>query len=134
MESLNGLKWKFNRIYLIRELIALSDRDYQREAWLGVASPDNLSLSINFLDDFGYFRDSKGSIGLTLWDEEEAECVEAVCKAITSVAEVVGWEAEDVVWLDCPLWENVLRSARTARELLLSNDHKRAIAEHSDDG
>jgi hypothetical protein len=128
--TIDSLKYKHVRVELLMHLVELGDRDRQYDRWLSKPPKGMLDYSIHFLfDDFPFCNSADGMIGIALWNDQEAQAVKKVCQSIEAVADVVGWNAADSEWLASPGWEDVLRAARDARDLLLQNDFKDANRE-----
>ena len=102
------LKFPEMRNQLIVTVEALSDFAYQKECWIKDNCPppvqhDNFDLAVHFLfDDSGLDDDVKGMIGYILKDDNEADLVSKLCKAIDEVLIKYGNDLTDHEYIHKP--------------------------------
>lgn len=115
---------------LVDYLKGLSDREYQREAWVEKnfqkGEYDELDYTIHFLyDDTVLASNPRSTIGLILESEEESKLIANLIFALDAVFETHGLELSDEEYIGTAGWEEVVRSAKAAWNLLKTNDKKR---------
>ncbi|NJO17541.1 MAG: hypothetical protein HC877_17930 [Thioploca sp.] len=113
---------------LIETLQTLADSEYQQQAWVERNVPkgmeDSFDIAIHFLYDDTHLADNPEiTVGLILEKSEEVPLIKALIEALDHVFEALGLEATDEEYINCPQWEQVLRTAKVA--LLVINKNKR---------
>jgi len=103
---------------LIGTLKALSDRQYQKKAWIQKQYPEGVvydcfDYAVHFLfDDTSLAEKPEKLIGVILEDEYEAVLVRAVVSSIERLLAETGDDLSDEAYIYSPLWENVIRTAK----------------------
>lgn len=119
------IKYPRMRMELIETMRALSDAEYQRQAWVDHNYPpgieyDDFNAAIHFLYDDASL-DKAAGIGELVKDENEAAQVSEVIKALNRVFEAKGLDATDEEYISSPEWQSVLTTALAAYQLLKSD-------------
>lgn len=120
-------KYPFLRRELLMSVQALSDKDYQREAWVNRKFPpgiewDSLSVAVDFLfNDSGLSDDPAGAIGLFLLDNEIHGVIEMI-KRMDIVFEKYGDHCSDLEYISKPEWDDVVMAAKTLLAIIVENN------------
>lgn len=122
--ELSQLNYPDMRGELIDYLHALSDREYQRQAWVLGNRPgggyDELNYAIHFLyDDTDLAKDPSSLIGWILTGENEANAITSLIRALDTVFDKYGTDLSDEEYLDKTEWGTVLNMAKNAERILL---------------
>ncbi|WP_152969541.1 SCO4402 family protein [Paracidovorax avenae] len=121
-------KYPFLRRELLMSVQALSDKDYQREAWVNRKFPpgiewDSLSVAVDFLfNDSGLSDDPAGAIGLFLLDNEIHGVIEMI-KRMDIVFEKYGDHCSDLEYISKPEWDDVVMAAKTLLAIIVENNN-----------
>ncbi|MDM8549432.1 hypothetical protein QUF72_05105 [Desulfobacterales bacterium HSG2] len=114
---------------LIGTLKALSDRQYQKKAWIQKQYPEGIvydcfDYAVHFLfDDTSLAEKPEKLIGVILEDEYEAALVRAVASSIERLLAETGDDLTDEAYIRSPMWENVIRTAKTAYHVVIENQN-----------
>jgi len=132
MENMEFTKLRYPNLrdQLIDCLRSLSDRAYQRDAWVNRNLPlgqgDNFDLAIHVLfDDLGLEEDPRGAIGVFLYDEAEIVLISDLIEALNAIFDKYGTSLSDEDYIEKPEWKRVLETAKIAWSALLNNDAAR---------
>lgn len=118
------VKLPIRRVEMIEHLEMLSNKDLQIKSWIKHEYPegveyDTLMFAVEFFDDM-YLADKSSykQIGYILKDENELLVIQRLTTAIDEVFEAVGKSRSDALYLNHPLWDNVIQAAKDAFELI----------------
>ncbi|MFF3541555.1 hypothetical protein ACFYXD_06795 [Streptomyces platensis] len=109
---------------IISAVRALSDSDYQQRVWIDRIYPhadffDDFTLNVNTLyDDTTVLDDPAAALGRTLADDAEVEAMQCLAGRLDEILDTVGREADDIAFLQSPLWSGVVTAAQEALRLL----------------
>lgn len=114
---------------LIDTLQTLADPEYQQQAWVEQNVPpgieDSFDIAIHFLYDDTHLADNpEATVGLILEKSEEVFLIKGLIKALDQVFETLGLEATDEEYINCPQWEQVLRTAKAALSVINKNQRQ----------
>ncbi len=118
------VKYPYMRQELINIMQTLSDKDYQRRAWvnqifLPPTKYDNFDYAVSFLYDDACLADAvDNAIGSILVNEHEAVIITHVIQALEGVFAALGMDATDTEYIECPEWVQVIHAATDARRVL----------------
>lgn len=124
------LKYPSMREELISYLGELSDKEYQIRNWLPENSEDgipksSLDYSVHFLfDDTNLSLDPKKCIGFFLYNENEANVISKLIRAIDVLFKVYGDKLTDKEYICTPEWLEVMHAAATALVHLKGECHE----------
>lgn len=122
-------KYPFLRRELLMCVQALSDKDYQREAWVNRKFPpgiewDSLSVAVNFLfNDSGLSDDPAGAVGLFLLESEMDGIIE-IMRRMDIIFEKYGDHCSDLEYISRLEWNDVIMSAKSLLALMVENNEK----------
>lgn len=122
-------RYPFLRRELLMSVQALSDREYQRKAWINHDFPpgiewDSLSVAVEFLfNDSGMSDDPAGAIGLFLVEDEKDGIIE-VMRKMDLVFEKYGDHCTDLEYISAPEWDDVIASAKSLFILIFENNKR----------
>src|SRR5690606_17006667 len=130
MEDLehSGLMYPNMRQELLEYLDGLADRDYQQKVWVrGEPYPgvehDELDYALHFLfDDTDLASTPEKSIGVFLFNDDEARAVHSVAEALDALLTQYGVNLSDAEYLAKPEWTQVVDAARLALQTLKKAD------------
>lgn len=125
--NIKTVKYPDLRNMVIQELKRLADKNiincidinYPHSFW------DNLRFPIeSLLDTLDLDVDSEENIGVTLYDEEEGRIVNKLAVYLNQLIQEVGVEKTDSAYLEWQHWEDLVKAAEAAFELLNANNYK----------
>jgi hypothetical protein len=125
--AVNDLQYPGMRDELIEYLKSLSDREYQIRVWINKEYPtpkyyDNLTMTLQLLEDLGAFRDPESRIGTILKNQEEAFALARLNRALDTVFSLYGNNLTDSEYVQSAEWDDVISEATMALEIILSKD------------
>ncbi len=115
------LKYPNMREELVDYLSGLSDLDYQRNVWVAGKSPpgivhDELDYAIHFIfDDTCLAKNFSSEIGDILFNQEEADAVDALVDALNYIFGKYGLNLTDSGYIEKPERTSVLQAAKAQR-------------------
>lgn len=118
------MKYPEMRKELLDYLEGLSSVSYQQACWIDRVCPpgveyDEFDYAVHFLfDDTSLASEPERLIGYCLRDEEEAEAIKVVCRAIDAVLQKHGSALTDAEYIQVPEWRAVIDGARSALDKL----------------
>ena len=115
------------RQILIFSLFNLSDHQRQKKEWVspnfshGFWDTFRFDVSVIF-DDLDLDQDPEGQIGYCLVNQAECNSIKPLTKALDEVLDRIGIEQPDVSYIESPLWDRVIETAKTALEVFMENE------------
>ncbi len=112
---------------LINAMRTLSDVEYQQRAWIEHIFPvgiqyDEFSISLNIIEDVGFFEKTEPKIGGVIENLQELIAVERVAYAIEYMFNCRGNNRTDAEYMADPLWSVVVGRAAKALKILSLSD------------
>ncbi|WP_260634810.1 SCO4402 family protein [Streptomyces angustmyceticus] len=109
---------------IISAVKALSDTDYQQRVWIDQIYPnadffDDFTLNVNVLyDDTTVLDDPAAALGQTLANDAEVAAMQRLAGRLGDILDSVGRDADDLTFLQSPLWSGVVTAAQEALRVL----------------
>lgn len=109
---------------IISAVKALSDTDYQQRVWIDQIYPhadffDDFTLNVNVLyDDTTVLDDPAAALGQTLANDTEVAAMQQLAGRLGDILDSVGRDADDLAFLQSPLWSGVVTAAQEALRVL----------------
>ncbi len=123
-----NVKFPGMRYELIKSIEDLSDFEMQKEKWVDPTHPCRFSAKMRYpaemiLDECCFHEPNIAfeSVGWKLVNEQEAQKVETVAKALHKVTHTVGYDQPDSAYINSPLWQEVVQAAKEAYEVLMED-------------
>jgi len=120
------------RACLLGSIADLADRETQIKEWTSKTAAhrfwDTLYMSFESLDDFNLFdedekrRSGIALIGSSVYDQKELDAICPVIEAFQRVLDEIGTKQPDSAYINSPLWDDVVRTANHAFDVLMENE------------
>jgi len=120
------------RAELLGSIEDLADRETQMKEWVSETAAhrfwDTLHMSFESLDNFNLFDEDELSksgrelIGSSVYDQEELDAIYPVIQAFQRVLDEIGAKQPDSAYINSPLWDDVVRTANHAFDVLMENE------------
>lgn len=125
--AMSDVRFPDMRAELIRGLTHLADRSYQSRVWVEHRYPssgyyDDLSTTYEILADLGVLGNPMKTVGEVLKNVDEVSAVRQLANAFDLLFARYGTDRSDVEYLNSPEWDEVVRSAEHAREIVASDE------------
>ncbi len=109
-----------NVLYYMR---VLNDPSYQTNRWVNHEKYGSFDDVIHCLfDDSGFEREPRGTIGVLLFEEKEADLIKDTIDLIDELFDKYGKNLSDAEYIAKPEWPGVMASAKKAYKAMMEND------------
>jgi hypothetical protein len=120
---MTAIKFMDMRMNVLENLLSLSDYDHQVRCWVKHEQYDCLDEAIHALFDDSSFDDGTlSSIGVLLFDEQEAIGIKHVMDLIDALFDKYGKELSDMEYMATPEWPAIMAAAKNAFQVMKGND------------
>lgn len=122
------------RFTLIHEIKDLADLGKQKKEWVSKDRNDafwyHLTNETDFLWEGIPFQEfPQEQIGYTLKNKVELESILRLINTLETVLTTIGKKQTDSAYLDSPLWNDVVKAAKDAYEILMKDENLDALLE-----
>jgi hypothetical protein len=119
---------------LILDMKALADLEYQKRKWASTQYThpfwDHLDLTVEVIFDIHNLdKNPEQQIGDILRNQAEVDAIKPVVKALEAILDTIGIEQPDSAYINSPLWEDVVKAAKHAYEVLMKDEDLDALLE-----
>lgn len=127
MATLKRVEWPESRENLINDLKSLSDLDYQKKVWCTDNRPYGITNELDYICNDsdpldGDAEEVQKYLGLILRSVDEANILVPLIKALDKINKDVGSGKKNEEYLSSPLWDELLKSAKVAYNVLQKGD------------
>lgn len=117
------------REILIFYLQKLADKEYQLVEWVSPKAHYRFYSSLKFIleflyDDLVIYEHPEDGIGYVLLNQEEADILRPLYNALDDVCEKIGEKQPDSSYINSPLWDKVIETAKTAFEEFMKHEEE----------
>lgn len=122
------IKYPQMRQLLLSSLISLSDKVRQIKEWVRPEYKhsfwDNLMFDVHVIfDDLELDKNPDDQIGYFLVDTKESKSIKELVKIFEVLLETIGEKQSDTMYLNSPLWNRLVKSAKIALEIFVENEN-----------
>lgn len=110
----------------------LSDFKMQKKKWTNpqYLYPfwNHLERTVMHIEDDGLFNENlEIQIGVRLKNQTEVDALKLLVKALDVVLKQIGIEKPDSAYIDSPLWQDVVKTAKHAYEVMMEDEDLDAL-------